>query len=94
MSTTSNYIVLNISEVQNMTFFLCANQARLNKRFNKLSGLEIYHLPFGNQDCQDEAISVAAIYICGALEDKSTQFPLNSRWVNNLWNNEISISSA
>lgn len=47
-------------EVLNMTFFLCAKQARLNKRFSKLSGLEIYHnIPFGNQDSQDEAISVA-----------------------------------
>ena len=47
ISTSSHFVLLCLLqiimiEVLNMTFFLCANQARLNKRFKKLSGLEIY----------------------------------------------------
>jgi hypothetical protein len=43
ISTSSHFVLLCLLqiimiEVLNVTFFLCANQARLNKRFNKLSG--------------------------------------------------------
>ena len=47
ISTSSHFVQLCLlqiimSEVLSMTFFPCANQATLNKIFNKLSGLEIY----------------------------------------------------